>query len=195
MMLPRYRSSTLWVSRLGILVRAGTVLTAIIPGCFPSLCIISLVIRTKAFNLWRIFRIRQRLGMSAGNKVRGAKYAWQRRTAPIHIYIILQIERKDVRHFTSTIKSTRICKSTTYHLPPLEDLILRMCWEGEEHVPPSRKVAAVDVELLCWRSLFPSTAMDHFFLDTQSQNLHELWEAGFYTSSSQRPQPLLQLRN
>ena len=45
-----------------------------------------------------------RLGMSARNKERGAIYAWQRRTAPIYIYIIMQMERKDVRYVASTIK-------------------------------------------------------------------------------------------
>ena len=32
--------------------------------------------------------------------------------------------------------------------------------------------------------------MDHLFLDTRSQKLLELGEAGFYASSSQRPKPL-----
>ena len=32
--------------------------------------------------------------------------------------------------------------------------------------------------------------MDHFSLDTRSQKLLELGEAGFYASSSQRPKPL-----
>ena len=59
-----------------------------------------------------------------------------------------------------------------------------------EHVPSSRKVAALDEELLRWRFLFLSIAMDHLFLDTQSQKLLEPGEAGFYTSSNQRPQPL-----
>ena len=65
-----------------------------------------------------------------------------------------------------------------------------MCREDEARVPSSRTVAALDVELLRWRSLFPSIAMDHFSLDTRSQKLLELGEAGFYASSSQRPQPL-----
>ena len=88
------------------------------------------------------------------------------------------------------LQSTRICKSTTYHLPPLEDSILKMCREDEARVPSFWTVAALDVELLRWRSLFPSIAMDHFSLDTRSQKLIELGEAGFYASSSQRPQPL-----
>ena len=45
-----------------------------------------------------------RLGMSTRNKERGAIYAWQMRTAPIYIYIIMQMERKDVRYVESTIK-------------------------------------------------------------------------------------------
>ena len=61
---------------------------------------------------------------------------------------------------------------------------------GEAHDPPSRTVVVLDAELLRWRSLFSNNVMDHFFLDTQSQNLLEPGEAGFYVSSSQRPQPL-----
>ena len=61
---------------------------------------------------------------------------------------------------------------------------------GEVHVPPSQIVAALDAELLHWRSLYLITAMDHLSLDTQSQRLHELGEAGFYASSNQMLQPL-----
>ena len=61
---------------------------------------------------------------------------------------------------------------------------------GEVHAPPSRRVVALDAELLHWRSLYLITAMDHLSLDTQSQNLLKLGEAGFDASSSQRPQPL-----
>jgi len=42
--------------------------------------------------------------MSAGDKERGAIYAWQRRAVPIYIYIILEMEKKIVRYATSTTK-------------------------------------------------------------------------------------------
>ena len=61
---------------------------------------------------------------------------------------------------------------------------------GEVHVPPSQIVAALDADLLHWRSLCPSTATDHLLLDTQSQKVHEPGEARFYTSSNQMLQPL-----
>ena len=69
--------------------------------------------------------------------------------------------------------------------------MLKMYRVGEVHVPPSQIVAALDAELLCWRSICPSTATDHLLLDTQSQRLHELGEAEFYALSNQRLQPLL----
>ena len=67
---------------------------------------------------------------------------------------------------------------------------MRMYRGGEVHAPPSRRVVALDAELLHWRSLYLITAMDHLSLDTQSQKLLELGEAGLYASSSQRLQPL-----
>ena len=81
-------------------------------------------------------------------------------------------------------------KSTTSHIPLLEDSKLRMYRAYEVHAPPSQRVVALGAELLHWRSLYLSIMMDHLSLDTQSQNLHELGEAGFYASSSQRLQPL-----
>ena len=67
---------------------------------------------------------------------------------------------------------------------------MRMYRGGEVHAPPSRRVVALDAELLHWRSLYLSTATVHLSLDTQSQKSLEPGEAGFYASSSQRPQPL-----
>ena len=67
---------------------------------------------------------------------------------------------------------------------------MRLYRGGEVHAPLSRRVVALDTELLHWRSLYLSTAMDHLFLDTQSQKSLEPGEAGFYASSSQRLQPL-----
>ena len=68
--------------------------------------------------------------------------------------------------------------------------MLKMYRVGEAHVPPSRIVAVPDVELLHWRSPCSNTAMDRLFIDTQSQRLHELGEAGFYASSNKMLQPL-----
>jgi len=80
------------------------IISSSIPSRFPNFCIISLVVRTKAFDFRGVFRVWQRLGMSARDKERGAIYAWQRRTAPIYIYIILQMEKKIVRYATCTTK-------------------------------------------------------------------------------------------
>ena len=87
----------------------------IIHGWFPSFCISNFIIRTKAFNFWRIFTIKQKFGISTRNKMGWAKYAWKRRTTPIYIYIILQ---KGMEKLWVAKTSTRYYKSTTYHLPP-----------------------------------------------------------------------------
>ena len=67
--------------------------------------------------------------------------------------------------------------------------MLKMYQVGEEHAPPSQIVAIPDTELHRWRSPCPSTATDYLLLDTRSQKLLELGEAGFYASSSHRLQP------
>ena len=117
------------------------------------------------------------------------KNAWQRRAASVYIHVLLT-RRDAVRYLLSTKSKYSKYKSTTLYIPVSKDWTPKRYQLGEVHNLPSRVVTVLDAELLHWRSPCSSTATYHLLLDTQSQKCHELGEAGFYASSSQKPQPL-----